>query len=296
MAKKKLATPPIDDSALPYKVVIDFLEGTLRKQDAVAFARGFIENHFDALTDSGYYVAPYEGGYIFEAHEGGPHKAFLPGILAVLADNPQASACVQMARRVLEVKKSLSGVYTAILLPEGTEPQNPDKVFPEPGPKLIPFQRSGMTMLLVGASIFGVGLGALLLSTIIYLVEVSGLLSPPLAKIDYATLPLTQWERLKQVGGSNSEKYVKAIRLQDGHWVAVPAERQEIAPDVVPPGGYTPPLPAPVVPQTSNPLAPPMLPGQLPDAGGVPPAARTAGATGALPPPPSAFPPSGTTH
>ena len=285
MAKKKVPAPQIDDSALPYKVVIDFLEGTLRKQDAVAFARGFIENHFDALTDSGYFVLPYEGGYIFEAHEGGPHRAFLPAIMDILTRDPTASACVQMARRVLEVKKSVSGVYTAILLPEGTEPQNPEKIFPEPGPKLIPFQRSGMTLLIVGASIFGVGFATLLFSTIIYLIEASGLLSPPLARIDYSSLPLTQWQTLKSVGGSQSSTYVKAVRLQNGRWVSIPGDRQEIAPDVQ--SGQTSTLPT-VTPQQVNPLAPPVQPPSQPaQAGG----GASAGSPDSLP-----LPQTGTPH
>ncbi len=283
----KSAPVHIDDTSLPYRVVIDFLEGTLRKQDAIAFARGFIEHHFDSLTNSGYYVAPYAGGYIFEAHEGGSHRAYLPGILSALERDPSASACVQMARRVLEVKKSTTGIYTAILLPEGTEPQNPNKVFPEVGPKLIPFQRSGLTALMVGTSIFGVGLFCLMVSTVVYLIDAAGLLSPPLAKVDYASLPLTQWSTLKSVGGQQSASYVKAVRLQNGKWMAVPGQRQDATPDIPTPGltGFEAPIPTTPQSTSNNPLAPPMI--------GMPPM-PTPPATPAtiLPPPPAA----GTPH
>ena len=51
MAKPLKVT--VDDSSLPNRVVIDFLEGTLRKRDAIAFARGFVEHHFDSLTAVG---------------------------------------------------------------------------------------------------------------------------------------------------------------------------------------------------------------------------------------------------
>ena len=225
-------TPVIDDTSLPYRVVIDFLEGTLRKQDAVSFARGFIEHHFDATSNSGYFVAPYEAGYIFEAHEGGLQRAYLPGILKTLQTTPTASACVQMARRVLEVKKSVSGVYTAILLPEGTEPQNLDKVFPEPGPKLVPYEKSGLGAMMTGIGIFGAGLVTLLLATTWYLVEVSGLMQPSMATVDYKSLPLTQWPNLERMtAGPDKDKYVRTIRMQNGKWQFDTSARREAMPD-----------------------------------------------------------------
>jgi len=52
--------------SLPNRIVIDFLEGTTRRKDAIAFAKGFIDQHFDAPQASGWYVARYEDGYAFE--------------------------------------------------------------------------------------------------------------------------------------------------------------------------------------------------------------------------------------
>jgi hypothetical protein len=288
---KSVNTEVVDDTSIPYRVVIDFLEGTLRKQDAIAFARGFIEHHFDAQNNSGYYVAPYVGGYIFEVQEGGSGRAYLPGILQVLDENPAASACIQMARRVLEVKKSSTGAYTAILLPEGTEPQNPDKVFPEPSAKLIPFQRSGMAALIVGGAIFGIGFLALFLTTVVYLVEVSGLMAPPMAKVDYAALPLTQWQSLMNVGGEKSNSYVKAIKYANGKWTSITGQRQEEIPGVdapaVPTQAQTQAATGTLgAPPSLNPLTPPTAAGS---------AMHDPAAPASLPAPPSAVP-AGTTH
>ena len=288
---KSLPSEIVDDTSIPYRVVIDFLEGTLRKQDAIAFARGFIEHHFDAQANSGYYVAPYPGGYIFEVQEGGAGRAYLPGILRILDENPAASGCVQMARRVLEVKKSSTGAYTAILLPEGTEPQNPDKVFPEPGPKLIPFQRSGITALIIGASIFGVGFLALLLCTIAFLVETSGLLSAPLAKINYADLPLMQWQSLTKVAGNKSDTYIKAIKLQNGKWTSVTGTRQDETPDVtaaMAPASAPAASASPIAPAAINSLAPPTVPAT---SGDVPPGTPVGNRPLAMPSAPASLPP-----
>ena len=71
-------------------------------------------------------------GYIFEAHEGGAQRAYLPNLLKAIEEDPTSSACIQMARRILEVKRAASGTYTSILLPEGTDSQNPAKAFRSP--------------------------------------------------------------------------------------------------------------------------------------------------------------------
>lgn len=261
----------VDDSSIPNRMVIDFLEGTLRKKDAIAFARGFIEHHFDSLTASGYFVMPYEQGYIFEAQEGGPQRAYLPNIMKALDDDPATSACVQMARRIMEVKRSQSGTYTAVLLPEGTESQNEDIAFPPPGPKLLPFQRSGMTMLYTGISFAAMGLIVFILSLLFWLVEITGLMSPTLRTINLGALPLTQWQALEAMGGEKSDNYVKTLRFQNNAWQEDKAARQEYhgatttgmgtAPDLagLPPGvqpaGTRPGQPAPGQAATATPPA-----------------------------------------
>ncbi len=285
MAKVKLPETRIDDSSLPYRVVIDFLEGTLRKQDAIAFARGFIEHHFDSQSDSGYYVMPYEGGYIFEAHEGGSHRAYLPNVLRAIQDDPSSSACIQMARRILEVKRAASGTYTSILLPEGAESQNPAKSFPEPGPSLIPFQRSGMVALMAGLSVFSIGFVALLLATVVYLVQVSGLMKPDMAKLDVKSMPLLQWPTMTSVTtNSAQDKYVKTVKYENGQWHWDTDNRRDIVPSDMPDASSLPAAPA------NNPLAPPGLSSLMPGAGAVPP--KPAGTLSGGPSPlPSGSPP-----
>jgi hypothetical protein len=306
----KLPNITVDDSSIPNRIVIDFLEGTLRKKDAIAFARGFIEHHFDSLTASGYYVMPYEQGYIFEAQEGGTQRSYLPGIMKALDEDPACSACVQMARRIMEVKRSQSGTYTAVLLPEGTESQNEDIVFPPVGPKLIPFQRSGMTVLVLGLSIVGASSVILVLAFLYWLIEVSGLMTPTLRAINLSSLPLTQWQSLENAGGEKSDSYVKTLKYQNNSWQEDKATRQPFTqssntaptqpqPDLtgLPPGIQ--PLPG------HAPSAPGALPGAgttLPAPGSMPAPSQPASANPAtslplaanpLPAPPSLTPPAG---
>jgi hypothetical protein len=270
------------EASLPYRVIIDFLEGTLKKQDAIAFARGFIEHHFDAPNACGYYVMPYEQGYVFEVHEGGEGKAFLPGIMDALDQDPTATACIQMARRVLEVKRSAAGTYTAILLPEGMDSQSLDKVFPEAGAALTPFQKSGLTALIIGGAVFGLGFIALFLTMLYYLIQVTGLLSPPLAAIDFRSLPLTQWPSLETKAGEESGTYIKTLRYQNGSWQEDEGKRIELQ-------GTTGTAAATATATETNPLLPPSL--QTPAASTAPktiakePAAIPAEAPGVTAPP-----------
>ncbi len=216
--------------SIPFRVVIDFLEGTGRKQDAIAFAKGFIDQHFDSPQSSGWYVMPYEGGYAFEVQDGGSRRAYLPGVIETLTQDPQAVVAVPMARRVLEVKRTRGGNFTSILLPEGMEPTDETLIQAQPGPRLTPYKSNGIGLFATGLSIFGAGLLTFLVSLLAFVTVWVVQLDRGMPVNDASLVPLTYWDRLSTT--SSADGFVSALRYENGRWEVDQGNRRPSEPRV----------------------------------------------------------------
>jgi len=201
----------------PNRIVIDFLEGITNRSDAIAYARGFISSHFDVPQISGYYVQPYKGGFAYEVHEGGSRKAFLPGILRTLAENPDTTLSIRSGTRVLQVSKGQRDSFNSILLPEELSSYLENVMeTDERAPSLISFQMdnivwlfSGATLGLIGGLIFTISLG-------FYALDPNQNKVPDLNVLTTEKLPLAQWHSMMaQLNGGN---YISAMRFQNGQW------------------------------------------------------------------------------
>ena len=203
-------------ASIPFRVVIDFMEGTKRKADAVAFARGFIEHHFDSPADSWYYVQPYPGGYAFEVHEGGLGKAFLPNIIETLEVNPTAVLSVPMARRNLQVKKSLNGTYTAILLPEGLSTDEDHAVEAVSSRSMLRVTTTGLGIFTFGGIIFSAGFLAFFSALLMVFLDPAGIFFGGSRGTELQQLPILQWKSLSSA--SNDQSYVRNLSFSNGKW------------------------------------------------------------------------------
>ncbi len=213
----------LSTTSLAARIVIDFLEGTTEKNHAVAFARGFIDNHFDAPEVAGWYVCPYEGGFVYEVHEGGAGRAFTPAALDILRNDPEVTVVVPMARRYLLVKRTPSGSYASILLPEGMDPSDENTIEVEPGPPLKRYKTSGMVVFQAGLAAFATGFAMLLVTTLVYSSGVLMRHLPIFAERSPDNLPITQWNRINQQ--ASVTRYIKSLRFENGRWTVEQAER-----------------------------------------------------------------------
>ena len=201
----------------PNRIVIDFLEGITSRADAIAYARGFITSHFDVPEISGYYVHSYKGGFAYEVHEGGSRKAFLPGILRLLEDNPMATISVRSGSRVLQVSKGPRGNFNSILLPEELSSYLENVVEPdEMAPNLIPFQTDSVVWLFSGATLGVLGGVIFILCLAFFALDPNQAATPTLNVTASSQLPLAQWQgMMSQLNGGN---YIAAMRFQNGQW------------------------------------------------------------------------------
>lgn len=225
MARRDIS-PQAKQPSLPYRVIIDFLEGTTRRKDAVAFAKGFIEQHFDSPQAAGWYVARYEDGYAFEVHEGGSGRAYLPDVLDTLSRNQDVTVAIRMARRMMEIKRTQTGEYTAILLPEGMDPTEEDTHFAEPGPSLTRYRSDGIPLFAAGLATFAVGALAFILSLGVYAVGALDRITTGSGIMDPGTLPISRWEEV--LLNAEPDEYVSSLRLENGAWQIERARREVV--------------------------------------------------------------------
>ena len=218
---------PVDAQPIvpPQRIIIDFLEGTDNKKDAAAFARNFIETHFDAHGLCYWHVRPYEMGFIYEVHEGGSGKEYISSVVDMLNKDPRAVVVVRSATRLLEIKRTRSGNYSAVLLPDGQPPTSENFFYAKPNKRMKPFKFKGLSILITGTAVFGVGAVCLILSMLACLIA---FVSQPRYSLDQATsfnnLPLNQWSDL--VRNTNVNTYVKTMRFEDGRWQFETGERK----------------------------------------------------------------------
>lgn len=133
------------ESALPktpIRVIVGYLPG-VGERDALEFSLGVASKHFDQESITYYEVFPYETGFVYELHEGGSGKAFMPEIIRRLHEGEMAfreaklvalktggtppdestlqrSFVIPCATRLVQVSKTHEGL-TCILLPESTK-------------------------------------------------------------------------------------------------------------------------------------------------------------------------------
>ncbi len=259
------ANPSANDrGSIPFRVVIDFMEGTKRKGDAEAFARGFIEHHFDSPGDSWYYVQPYPGGYAFEVHEGGRGKAYLPNIIETLEVNPTAVLSVPMARRNMQIKKSLNGTYTAILLPEGLETEEAHAMEATASRSMSRLKTTGLGIFTFGSVVFAAGFIAFFSALLMVFLDPAGIFFGGSRNTEFQQLPIQQWKTL--TSSSNDQSYVKNLSFTNGKWgvdtgkrtlvdeSGAPVDSSKAKPPVTPPSNET--QASSPAPRTINPRAP----------------------------------------
>lgn len=236
----------------PNRIVIDFLEGVTNKSDAIAYARGFITSHFEVPEQSGYYVQPMRDGYAYEVHEGGSRRAFLPSILRVLENSPEATVSVRSGTRVLQVSKNPRGSFNSVLLPEELSSYLENVVEPDPkAPNLTPFQMDKVVWLFTGLAIGSLGALVFILSLAFFALDPSQSKLPTLNITETDKLPLAQWQRMvAQLDGNN---YIAAMRFEGGSWrfeTLSNTAAEELPPVVAAPEAGAPPADpaAPVAP------------------------------------------------
>jgi len=204
-----------EESSKARMIIMDFLEGTFKKSEAIAYAKGFIDNNLASPSSSYIYAAPYSEGFAVEIHDGGDGKAYLPNVLEILNEDPLACVCVKNRRRVLEIKRQKKEAITSVLLPEGIESLEENVVYAKPSVKMRPYSYNGVSMVLIGSSIAVLGFIFLLLTALTSLF-VQNRPVKVLEVTKTSELPVQQWTNLMK--NYDYEQYVEKLTYEKGRW------------------------------------------------------------------------------
>ena len=206
----------------PIRVVIGFL-ANVAERDALEYAMGVCEKLFDQLSITFYDVFPYEDGFIYEIHEGGPGRAYAPLFISSFKNlgpfdptTAQTNAfLIPTGSRHVEVIRIRGGV-SSLMLPESyVLPFDKETVAPSSHVMTPAFnQRTGF--LTISAIFFAVSFFAFVVTALVQRQPYEP--PPPVAneKLEYRQLPSAQWPNL--VLQAQAGKVIKALRYKDGSW------------------------------------------------------------------------------
>jgi len=203
------AATPHPTENRPIRIVIGFLEGVSEK-DASAYAKGFIERHFESLEKSYWYVQKHKDGWIYEVHEGGEAKAYLPAIMQALESHK--AVYIPVSNRYLKAEYR-DGKLISLLLPEDTKAVTTEGI--SASAKMTPFKGYGKSWLYAGLSAFALGLITLVAGSFVhYFTLLPERTDKGIEPVNIQRLPIGQWNTLKVPEG----KYIAALRFKDGRW------------------------------------------------------------------------------
>lgn len=242
-----------DTGAVPIKVLIGYLPDVLER-DVLEYAIGIAEKNFDQLAIVYYDVFKYDGGYVYEIHEGGSGKAFIPEILDYFDTTGEfdsatpVTVVIKTATRKVEVQKLRQGLV-AVLLPESNK--TPASDFINPKQDLTPAFNQRTGFFVISAAFFIVSFFAMVVAALSRYQPYEEIKVPAPSKLDISKLPSSQWRKIAE--NVENGKIVKAVKFKDGKWElttadAAPAAPLETAPPAVDPSKQAPtPGSAPVV-------------------------------------------------
>jgi len=205
-------------SAAPIRVVIGFLP-EVTERDALEYAVGIAEKHFEQVGMSYFDAFKYGNGFAFEAHEGGTGKAYLPEIIryfdaqGAFVPGEDVGAVIRTATRSVEVQRTRDGLV-AVILPE--RDATPTSDWLEPTSSMQPAINKRTGFLVVGAALFTTGFIAMIITSMLTRYqEYDPAPEPVRHRIEAGMLPIQQWSRIEAVP---SGSFVKALRYRNGRW------------------------------------------------------------------------------
>lgn len=223
----------------PSHVFIGFLANS-NKKDATKYAIGVANQNAVNPVNAGFAVYPWQDGWAYEVHEGGPMRAYLPTILRFFDAQGDASnsadlvITIKTAGRSVRVERAHAGV-TAFMMPESFDGKQTEWL--EPGQRLKPAVPVRMGVLAAGAAIFATGFLAMLV-TFVRRPDPPHIQSNKRMETRFEQLPISQWQTLVSAA---SNGYVDALEYLNGQWKISRARTPAADPVNTPP----PPVPAP---------------------------------------------------
>jgi hypothetical protein len=215
------------EARTPVFALVGYLPDVSEK-DAEAYAKSVAVSHMEMPHRSYYLVLPFAKGFLYEVHEGGQAKAFLPSIIKSLELQREAGAeiprvFVKTSRRVVRIELEQSGPQ-AMLMPESCEEPTSEGLVQSSGMK--PVEESNTQFLVLGAAIMTVGLAIIVGGATVR--EFNKIEIPEaIERTAQTNLPFAQWKLLENV---EPGQYIAALKYENSRWTTIRKNINEPAP------------------------------------------------------------------
>lgn len=227
----------------PNTVLFGYLEGVARR-DADGYARGFARRVMATAERVWYQTEAFYTGYLYEIHEGGAGRSFLPDLIAALETEPEGTVLVPSGRRVFEISvrngrptgamlteersqrvqrqlalilpaEQTGGSSYGVLLPAVAPLSRarfhivkPTKRMKRLAPESQPLQFLSIGVLVSGLSLLTIGTGSCLWSLAHAGIDHG---------LDFERLPHRQWP--SAILAAAGAAYVTKLEYKDGRWL-----------------------------------------------------------------------------
>lgn len=203
----------------PIQVLIGWI-GESSRRDVLAHARGFAEDHIEAIDTAWIATAEFRGGTLFEIHEGGDGQAYLPDLIEELSRDPEQVLWVPSGtklNRVVTFSLSEGRPFSMMLNETDSARVRESGQAPiERSGKMRRLSPRGTPVLVVGATLFAIGFGSLAASA--YLA--AGIDQQPLPALSYNAEVLPHGQIVSLSSALRDDRWVSRIVFENGAWRA----------------------------------------------------------------------------
>ncbi len=203
----------------PIHVVIGWI-GESRRRDVLEHARAFARDHMEAVENAWITLADFAGGTLFEIHEGGGGLAYLPDLIEQISRDPDQVLWVPSGTRLNRVVtfSVVDGRPFSMMLTEAESARvrSSGQTPLERTGRMRRLVPRGTTLLVVGASFFGISLAALLASALIS----SRINQQPIPSLSYNPDTLPHGQIVTLSNALRDDRWVSRIVFENGAWRA----------------------------------------------------------------------------
>jgi len=192
------------------KIVIGWIEPGGTKRDAVDYAKGFAQRHFDSADASWYAVLPFMEGWLYEVQEGGSGKSYIPGVVKALSIGSEES-WIRVGDRVMSVGLREGRPYCVLMSEDDSRLKEGDPHRLTASGKMQRVVKRGSGVLYSGLTVAVLGFSFFLGAAGFHYIRDE--YPPTLREVNLELLPHKQWER---VGNVPPNLFVERLELLPG--------------------------------------------------------------------------------
>lgn len=203
----------------PIQILIGWV-GESSRRDVLAHARGFATDHIETLDTAWIAMAEFRGGTLFEIHEGGAGRAYLPELIEAISRDPDQVLWVPSGTKLNRVVtfSIVEGRPFSMMLNEAdsTRVRNSGQVPVERIGRMRRLSPRGNAILVVGSTLFAASFSVLSASAFLS----ASVDQQPVPSLSYNAEILPHGQIVSLSDALREDRWVSRILFENGAWRA----------------------------------------------------------------------------